>query len=404
MGIRHPARDMVEATIVSTEGDLSGTEEERMFADFAADAKAADKTPTFSVWMLQTDQKTGKPRSSSQGSFLFDAPMDTYATFTEICGYIRDNYGGGHFRVTGKMLVNGVESVRFNKIVHIIEPRRPAPSTTTGSPSEPSQLQMVLVEMRRSQAENQARFDRLLEQMMERREAPVSRPLDLNSIVQMATAAGTILTSLKGIFAPPTTQNNLLETLALIKGVKNITDEISEPRADGADAMTEAIRTFGKPLAVLLASQMAQNKMRANAVSQIPSHVSVEPVASVTASNAPSHTDVKDSTMTQMHNELTTYVGKLLASAAAGWPAKSVAMVVLQEIPDDKFDVIMSTLEDPTIVEQICGQMPQALPYREWLNEFRRQMLALTEEDTAEDHRQRSMDLGPPGVSETDSE
>lgn len=416
---RHPAPEYVDAQIVSTDGDMGGTDEARLFADFASDAKAADKTPTFVVWGLLTDPRTQKPKSSAQGSFLFEATMDAFATFSEICSHIRDNYGGGYFRITGRMIINGIEKVGFNKIVHIIEPRqREAPAAQNTAPS--SDLVEVLRVMRISNAEANARYERLLETMQNRQEAPRSPAIDPNQIIQWATAAATLLTSLRGVFSPPTQSNNLLETIALVKGIKNFTDDLSGDArpADDGNVMTEMIRTFGKPLAMMLMAKQTQQSVPASVPIATPAPLLYppNPVVPPNAVNAPrpAHNPmievpagipagIEEAAMISPQLiVLKQYVNQLLTFAKASIPADTTAKTVLDSLTDQQLEQLMPVLEDAQCVERLVQLMPDAIPHREWLTHFRGALLELVEpideSQDEDDHAPHSPDFGAPDV------
>lgn len=416
---RHPAPDFVEAEILNSDDDPTLYQNERDFASFAQDATSSESQPDITVWVLDVDPKTGKPKSSAEAAFLFDTGLDSYKSYSELLSFIRDEYGGGVYRISGRMRREGKDKVGFHKVVRIVEPKpKMAPAGQhTGAPSE---LTTILQTMMKVQEDANRRIDMLSERLTRQ---PAAAPnffanLDMEKVAALAAGVGTLMSAMKGMFGGG---SDLASQITALKGLKDLAGDFGGGGGE-EDVMQTLIKNMGGPLAQIAATKMLQGPATpptAQVMQPVPARrpQPVQPPVTETlpsmATTPASHPNPEDipaanpqvEHLRQIKAVLTPHIQQLAMAAQFNLPVEAIAAKVVEEATDEQFQSIMQLVEQDDCIDVMASWFPDVSKYRDWFEKFRVELLDCAElEDADVDKSQSQADTpvnAPPVEPET---
>lgn len=361
---RHPARELIsEGVILDTNPDEL-TDEEKLFFQFRDDARDTDAQPDLLIWRLNIDPRTDKPRSSDAGAFCTDTPMDSFKSFNELLSWIRDTYGAGYYRVTGRMRQkDGLEKTHFNRVVRIAAPvSAPGTEATQTTGNDFSKMLAAIHAMNAQSEKNMENMLRMVANMSRKPDNEVSP----EKIAQWIGAGAAILGQLKGLFAPASATP--MQGLAgMIQEFKTVQELIGGGGAPGAgtndsDVMNTLIKTFGPVIA-----QMLMQGSALKAAQALPA-----PVAALPKPNpAPPAPHTPEPDVNPLLVAFKANIQQLIAQAKAGTPPDAVAHFVIDSNDEDKIDQLVELCEREDAVAQLIALVPEVADHREWFEAFR---------------------------------
>lgn len=310
------------------------------------------------VYRVPTNER-GMP-VKRQMAFLFDCGLNDY-TFSQLCGYIRDEYRSGVYRIQ----VRDKEGVlRKNKQIAI-----EAPKTETGKSSEGGAGE-VIDRMSIAMQEQSDRFER----MMQVNRGPQNDPIA--QMTQMMTAMGGMMAALgvgKNNQPPPQTA---LEKMMEMKMMKDIVGEMmgggdnDGGKVDNFYGMiAAAAQSFGGPLMQAIAAAQQNGELDQNGIISPP--VIEAPKASTT--------EMSPKENPAMHvQEMKAQLEFLLNQAKGDVPTDQAVKFVIDLLPDsdDAVNSIEQFLQTDDCIDKCILVLPEIREHREWFDAWRKGMLA----------------------------
>lgn len=260
---RHPARELISDGVIIDQSTEGMTEEEQLYSQFRDDAREQKQQPDVLIWKLPIDHRTGKPRSSDPGEFCTDSPMDAFPSFNALLSWIRDTYGSGFFRITGRMRsADGSEKTHFNRTVRIADIKPAA----TDEPKGRSEFSDLLAAIHAMNAQAQTNTENMLRAIAtQQRFAGKTEELSAEKIMAWVTAGAALLSQMKGLFAPSqaSPMGSLASTIQEFKAIQSMIEpgKPAGTETNDADVMNSLIKTFGPVVAHMLMKGAQQQAM-----------------------------------------------------------------------------------------------------------------------------------------------
>jgi len=393
---RHPAPTGFTDGVLVDDSREGLTDEEKDFLDFRDDSKENDYQPDLLIWKLAVDPRTGKPKSSDPGEYCTDVPMDSFQNYNAVLSWIRDTYGPGSYRITGRMrMKDGEEKIRFKRRVDIANFAK-KPDEPDKSPG--TDLAAAIKAMSDMLAASQERQDHNMRAMVSMLQRPAGEALTAEKVAQWATVAAAVLGQLRGLFAPPAPaapMGSLLSQLQEFKAVQDLLGGNSSVEDNDATVMNTLIKTLGAPIAAMLMKGAMQPTAPAGAP-QLPGPA-MPPTGQIPPANRPTTSPAPEPAPGDPMTIFKTHIGTLIAQAKAGTPAKAVADFVLATRNEAECQQLLEVCEEPGILDKLVAIIPEAAPHRAWLDEFRAAIVAAYEEPGDGASNTPEFDNGEPG-------
>lgn len=335
------------------------SDQTRAFNEFREKFKD-DEVGTIRVHRIPVTNKTTNA-ATVRTVYLFACPVDAFG-FEELLEHIRDNYGGGTYRIIGTRA--GHRGAAFNKIVEIESPRQkqgiPGADFTGGQPPGSMVNPAELVnQFGAVMLEFQSRFESMLTNQVQ----PMGDPID--QITKLATAMGAIM----GMQQKP---DKLTDRIAELEALRSF---MGGNGGGGGESniyslLEKTISNFGP----ILGLAIAQGKDSG----AIPATGPVQP--QLPKPDAPEQTDM-DAQLAVMKPQ----INFLLAQAKGGAAPSDVAGVLYPSIPGEAIDTVEEFLERQDYIELCARVVPEVAQHARWFNAWRDAMLALIDAEFDDD-------------------
>ena len=374
---RYPGEVTSGVLISGDEAELS--DEERLYTEFLDDARVNNAHPDLIICRIPIDPRTKKPRSSADGEFIGEMPMDSFKNFNAILSWLRDEYGGGFYRITGRRVdPNGSAKTHFNRTVTIATPvakDSPVEGKAPGMNDFMSAIQAMTV-AQQTQNENLLRG---LAQIM--RPAQPASDLSPEKIMQWVAAGAALLGQMKGLFAPAQTTpmtglagmiSEFNQVQELLGRAGNATD------TNESDVMNTLIKTFGPVIAALVMKGNAQAAAPASApqlAAPIPSPAPAPRTAPAPAQPSNEMTDMNLTALNQL-------IDLGIEAAKKNVPPAAFAREIIDgdTLTDEQVDSLLDFCERSDAIDILIKFFPRVVPYQSWFDALR---LAIRDYDQA---------------------
>jgi hypothetical protein len=339
------------------------TDEEKAFQDFRASFQA-DQMGVIRVGRLTNSKLTGAP-TSTKSVHCFSCPIDRY-DFDELLEFIRENYGGGLYRILG--FQKGEKGIRFNRLAEIADNLKPkAPDQAT--PQSPSALMdsisnLIISSQERTEA-MLARFSGAA-----RPAVPGSDPSDM--IMKTMSMFTSMLTAMAPIFGAQKQGGDILGEIEKLTKLKDLVSSFaSDGNGDGGEgnfySMAGKVVENFAPL-INTAIQNAALNPKALAAPESP-EATVIPATPGTPPMPRPKTD-----------PLKGQVDILLMNAKIGTLPEAMAETVIDATPDEKLVDLEKFVKDQHVIERMAQANPEVRAYLPFFQALRENLLRLLKE------------------------
>lgn len=350
-----------DITVVDGEVEYDESDQSKAFNDFR-DKFKDEEMGTLRVHRVPVTNKTTNA-AKLRTVYLFSCPIDAFS-FEELLEHIRDNYGGGTFRLIGTR--EGQRGNAFNRLVEIEAPRQkfttPGVSTVGGVPagSNPaeliSQLGAVLLE-----------HSSRVEEMMRGAAQPMGDPIDQMS--KMMGALGTVIDTMGLKQQEP---KSIVDQLSEFKLLQDLFsgNESAGSEANIFSLLQETVKNFGGPLMQAVALAQEQGTISPDGVLQPrtlpapePEFHSAKPVA-----------ESENMSLKEMREQLQF----LLVQAQNDVDHAMVADFIIEQMPEDDaaYDGFERFLQADNCIDKCAMIQPEINKHRDWFSGWRGVMLA----------------------------
>jgi hypothetical protein len=282
-------------------------------------------------------------RASSEKGLKGGAWLTSCAASEFSLEMLRDNYGGGTYRIhikkDGRIVKGG------NRLITIEEAKKPV---ATFVPQQPAPDFMKFAEVM------QSGFSRLGELIVQMNQAP---RVDSNQMRRDMMADMLTMKEIFGVGHAPQQNNGEQAINMLMKGLE-LAREITprEGEAGTADIIMEALKTFGKPIAEVAMSRAVQAQEPIPALAR-----AREPAENFTPAPAPEQPQANEETMLKM------YAAMLADKAAQDSDPAIYAGLVVDNMPEEQ---LRALIDRPDLMQFLGSLSPKLVQYPEWVNEF----------------------------------
>lgn len=316
--------------------------------------------------IIGTDAEVKIYRANKQdargGVYLFALPSDE-ADLTNIQDILRDEYGGGNFRVQ----VRREGRLIANRQLMVEAPKRRTNSPETGiadlletvRESARQQMEILREQMRQQQTEMQKmQLDQARQQteLMGRLLESRSNGGGTQEILQMLVSAKEFLSP-----AAAPQQSDSMDTF--LRGL-----EMGREMGGDPDVLSTAIKTFGGSFASILAQPSAPAPV-ARPLPQAATRPLPSPAPEPTGPEPQ-----RAETMTM--NELMPYLNLILTGARANSDVTAYAVIVVDAVPEE----LLRAYIVPQLEYERLANHPVARSHRAWLDQLRETVLQYLED------------------------
>lgn len=305
--------------------------------------------------------------------FLFTVPIDKY-TIPELQQYIRDNYGGGDFRIH----IRHGRHVVANKLLTIEAPK----AAPVQEQPRNNELQPVVDRL-------MDRIDRMEERISERNNNPAPQPAQKDPMDVMKETIS-LIGSMQGLFPQQKSNAREKSLLEQIEEAEKIYERLGRNRNDDG-GFGQLMRDGLSPII-----QIMQEEARARREGRAP-NPSAKSQPKTDGGNSSTQSSGSEMDAGNMMNHVRT----LVAAAERGGDPEVYAEVVLDFVPEEKQDEVGAFLSDPNSIDIIIGHFPQAEQHRDWMNSLREAILRSLDLDGAEGDTGGHADEGAPAGTGT---
>jgi len=364
-------------------------EENAEFERFKEEMHDSQETASITVARQPIDSR-GRPVGKKLFQ-CFECGIDDY-TFPQLCSRIRDEFGTGLYRITGR---DSGGKYKFGKTIGV---QAPTEETKPGDPNSPdvgSLIDKFSDAMERQAARTEEMFARLA--------GPQNGMGAFEQMTVMMTAMGNMMKGM-GIQPqapqPPKTLIDQLTEFKMIKELMGGGDAVESGDANIYSLLGKTVDAFGGPLMAALAQGQQAGQVDENGVA-IPQALPSPENASPEAEKVTAEENQKLYMRKQIHI--------LIQNAKTDIPPHAFALIVVNNTPEDQEDALWEFISAENCVDTMIAIEPAAEPYRKWLSELREEVIKLMSEEidddlteTAEDDTNASPDQAVAGVdSET---
>ena len=345
-----------DVTII--DGDAYGYEESdqsKAFEDFRA-AFADEKMGTLRVHRVPVTNRTTQAQKL-RTVYLFSCPIDAFS-FEELLEHIRDQYGGGTYRLIGSR--EGHRGVAFNRMIEIEAPKRKF--GVSGADVEGGASGSNAAELVNNLGAVLLEHSSRVEEMMRGSAAPMGDPLD--QMTKLMAAMGTAISTM-GFKQPE--QRSIVDQLTEFAAIKDLFD--SGGGGDSGESniyslLTETIKNFGPLLGVAIAAQTKAGVIPlAGPVPALPNPTPPP--------GAPPGAPRLSKELEDMRPQIAFLVGQAKHGAAPG----DVAAAIMPAIPETGLESIEAFLQKPDYLELCVSVNAEVSQHREWFQKWREAML-----------------------------
>jgi hypothetical protein len=338
------------------------TDEEKAFQDFRNSITAGEEMATVRVSKIPKSGLTGHPMNA-KSIYCFAFPVDRYS-YEELCEFIRENYGGGLYRLLGTK--KGHRGAAFNQLLELMEPIQRKPTgdaqNLAGGGNPSAIMESVANLINQSQERTEALFSRLLSSNPQ-----VAAVNPLASLKEMAE----LLVTLRGATAPAPQSDLLgeLQKLATLKGVLGplLGVESDGGGRDGAESnFYDLASTALKTVAPVLSHVVASKGM-------VPGAPAVPALAS--PANTPPNSPPPPAPPGATNMQLKRQVDILVAQAVSGADPTEVAEMVLDMTPETRLVELHTFLSRPTVIAEMTAVNSAVQTHAEFFGKLRAAIL-----------------------------
>jgi len=289
--------------------------------------------------------------NSSKMDFLFTVPVDKYTVFDDLLSYIRDNYGGGDYRIHLRGPTDtGSNQLITNKLFSIAEPKK-AESQQRNEMT--SVVESMMGELRAMREEMNRAYTERANQPQQASQNPMDM---MKSMVEM-------MTMMHGMMPQPNQiqPKTLAEQMKELKEMREFAEEFG---GDGkSDGFSSLVKDGLKPMMDLIQQEtkMRQEARQRGVEYQPPKQ---NPDQKGTAEVNPSELD--EGTKAMLGN-----VKTLIIAAQRGGDPETYADMVLDFLPQEKYMELYNFLIIPDCMDTIIHHVPEVGNHREWFEKLR---------------------------------
>jgi len=364
-------------------------EENAEFERFKEEMHDSQETASITVARQPIDSR-GRPVGKKLFQ-CFECGIDDY-TFPQLCSRIRDEFGTGLYRITGR---DSGGKYKFGKTIGVQAPTEESKPGDPNSPDVGGLIDKFSDAMERQAARTEEMLTRL---------APQNGLGAFEQMTMMMTAMGNMMKGMGIQPQAPQAPRTLLEQLTEMKAVQEMFGGGNNTEAGEANIYSllgKAVESFGGPIAAALAQGQQSGDLDEHGV------------ATQAALPSPGEQVANDAEELQMQEKQKLYMRKqihiLIQNAKTGIPPQAFALIVVNNTPEDQEEALWEFISAEHCVDQMIALEPAAEPFREWLSDLREEVIKLMSEpepddltETAEDDTNASSDQAVAGVdSET---
>lgn len=352
-----------DITVVDGEYGFEESDQSKAFNDFR-DKFKDEQMGTLRVHRVPVTNKTTNA-AKLRTVYLFSCPIDAFS-FEDLLEHIRDNYGGGTFRLIGTR--EGQRGNSFNKLVEIEAPQKkfniPGTEETVGvsaggNPAELiNQFGAVLLE-----------HSTRIEEMMRGSAQPMGDPLD--QMTKVMNSLGTVIETMGFKQQQP---KSLVDQLTEFKMLQEL---FAGGEGDGGEAnlyslLQETVKSFGGPLMQAVALAQEQGKISPDGVMQPPALPAPE-APPVNASEQGGSMNLQ---------EMREQLEFLVIQAGNDVDHGMVADFIIEHMPDEDaaYDAFERFLQDEKCLDRCAMIQPKVNDHRDWFLAWREVMLVKLDE------------------------
>lgn len=308
------------------------------------DELQAEENAVINVYRQQSGNNSKMP-------FLFTVPIDKY-TIPELQQYIRDNYGGGDFRIH----IRDGRKVVANKLLSIEAPKdNPDPKAQQGNDLAPVVERMM------------DRMERIEERLAQpQAQPPQQDPVDL--FTKMAGAMAQFQQAMPQPNPQPAgQQKSLVEQLEEARRVNEMFSEMGAGKDDGG--FGQLMREGLQPLIQLAQQHAGQKKESGNGASPNPA----QPPATTGQPAQPTRSKEE---MERQLGPFANSIRTLLFAAQKNGDPETYADMALDFMSEDQYDDVFRFLSSDGCIDAVIEYVPEVANHREWFEALRRSILA----------------------------
>jgi hypothetical protein len=344
------------------------SDEEKAFQNFRNSINAGEEMATCRVSKIPKSGLTGHPMNA-KSIYCFAFPVDRY-TYEELCEFIRENYGGGLYRLLGTK--KGHRGAAFNQLLELMEPvvRKPETPSQSGVGGNPSAIMETVANLFATQQERtEALFARLL--------GGAPQPAQVDPFAMMERVIGMLATM--GFGKPAAApQSDLLGELTKLAQLKGVLGPLLGVDSDGGgdrggaesnfyDLAGTALKTIAPALSAVVAAKGGAPAL------PVPTG-GIPEVAAGTAPPSPSPTQPPAGGGAQNVN-LKRQVDILVMQAQNGADPGDVADMVLDMTPETKLVELHNFLSRPTVITEMSAVNPAVQTHMDFFTRLRAAIL-----------------------------
>jgi len=350
-------------------------EDDRGLQDILAELSNDDDIE-MSVW---------EPPSKGRGpyAYLFQCGLADY-TLSELRDYMRDEYGGGvyriHIRKNGELVAN--------KKLAIGGPKKIKPPVTTETPKQTSAVPDYIEQILENQNKQ---FERILN-TIHASQSPAIDPIALQTSMMDS------LIRMKEFIAPPEktrAPDNPLETMKTFLEISNMLNSI---KGGESDPLAEAIKVFGPTIA-----QAAQTGLK-------PTEPHIALGAGYPKGMTPPSAGVQPAPPKQNNPQpkeghpMKLQLMLLCAGAETDDDPAAYAPIVIQKTPPEGLDKLLEFIKSGTAIEELSKIYAPIANYRAWFEELGECILELVQEEIlSENLTKENNELNQSNTSDSDN-
>lgn len=386
---REPQSFVAVPEVEHLDADYEVSDEEKAFENFRNSLDAGSDMAQIRISKVP-EVGRGNPMAS-RTIYCFAAPIDRY-TFEELCEYIRENYGGGLFRIVGTK--KGHKGAAFNQLVEIAEVVKKK-ADGSASPSVSAIMESVSTMIDQASQRTEALLARFGPT------APTAPAVDPVALFERSLGIVSGLMARMQPAAPPP-GNTLMEQIMMLGKIKEVFGGGFVDGGGGSseanfwDAITTGMKQFG-PALTALAAQKAGGAPALGAPALIPP-------TTMMPTNGPSPTlprQPNPAPEVQIVNPIKRQVDMLLVYAKGGTSAEDLADTVLNMTPDDKLADLKTFISRPTVVDEMIAANPEVANYRVYFDTLKVKLLEFIAEIEREPTAAQNDDPAGDGLKDT---
>jgi hypothetical protein len=354
--------DVSDADYSEFEPDAKMESENAEFEQFKSEMQDAQFDAKITVGKKLTDS-SGRPMGR-QIFECFECGVDDY-TFSQLCTRIREDFGTGLYQIQGR---DSKGKYKFKKTVGIL-----APNATDNAPAPGNDVGGLIDKF----SDAMQRQQMATEQMFLKLAGPQTGGDAIDQMTKMMGAMGAMMGAMGLNPQSQVVPKTLVEQLTEFKMIKELfggddTDG-SGGEANLYSLLGKTVEAFGGPIAAALAAGAESGDLT--------------PEGLATTARLPAPETKTDEAMEQeQHNvEMRKNIHILIQNAKTKIPPKVFAGILVSNTPPDKEDDLWEFLSAENCIATIMHLEPAAVPYREWFEGLRNEVIELMSEPEAKD-------------------